>query len=97
MYESRKKWTACDSAVKQSSSSAISASAIKLLQFTVELWNMALHKSFIHSFIHSDDNNEPIKVLYSKYYGLNLLYKDILLENKNLHWIAQGIKGNLLC
>jgi len=31
----------------------LSASAIKLLQFTVVLLNIVLHKSFIHSFIHS--------------------------------------------
>jgi len=31
----------------------LSTSELKLLQFTLVLWNMALHKSFIHSFIHS--------------------------------------------
>jgi len=37
----------------------LSASAIKLLLFTVVLWSMALHKSFIHSFIHGVLTSSP--------------------------------------
>jgi len=43
----------CYSLQKGDLSRILSTSAIKLLQFTVMLWNMALHKSLIHSFIHS--------------------------------------------
>jgi len=43
----------CLSCLKNVTSNLGPHTIIKLLQFTVVLWNMGLHKSFIHSFIYS--------------------------------------------